>query len=254
MHINLPENAKIGSNSLITAFANSGFEVFAGFAVFSTLGYMAFASGVPVGEVAKGGAGLAFITYPKAISLLPVGSSFFGVIFFSALIFAGITSAISIFESFVSSVIDKFGFSRKSVATICSLIGCAGSLIFTTGAGLHWIEIVDYFLNNFGLLMIGLLEAILIAWVLGADKLSQHIERHNPLPAMRIWRLVIRFITPTLIFILLIAEFVRVIKDPYGGYSWLALGSIGVGWVLLTIIAAFTFAKKRWSRNIHAPL
>ncbi len=141
----LPERAKVGQNSLITAFANSGFEIFAGFAVFSTLGYMAFKSGLPVAKVASGGAGLAFVAYPKAISLLPFASKLFGVIFFSALIFAGITSAISIFESFVSSIIDKFGVARKKVVTVCCGLGCLGSLVFTTGAGVHWLEIVDYF-------------------------------------------------------------------------------------------------------------
>ncbi|MFB6260402.1 MAG: sodium-dependent transporter, partial [Thiohalorhabdaceae bacterium] len=89
----LPERSNITRNALITALADSGFAVFAGVAVFATLGFMAQAQGVGVDEVVTSGIGLAFVSYPQAISELPFLSSVFGVLFFTALAIAGLSSS-----------------------------------------------------------------------------------------------------------------------------------------------------------------
>ncbi|CAF5094931.1 unnamed protein product, partial [Rotaria sp. Silwood1] len=48
-------------------------SVFAGFAIFSILGYMSLKTGLPIAQVAQGGPGLAFIAYPQALSIMPGG-------------------------------------------------------------------------------------------------------------------------------------------------------------------------------------
>ena len=58
-------------DSLIVALINCGTSIYAGFVIFSVLGFMAAEKGVPVEEVATGGPGLAFIVYPEAISRMP---------------------------------------------------------------------------------------------------------------------------------------------------------------------------------------
>ena len=76
----LPSRTNILKNSLIVGFSNSFYEVFAGFGVFSVLGYMALKQGKAIEEVVTSGIGLAFVAYPEAISLLP-GGQVFGVLF-----------------------------------------------------------------------------------------------------------------------------------------------------------------------------
>ncbi len=85
---------------------------------------------------------------------------------------------------------------------------------------------------------------MLIAWVFGADKLASHINKNSNLPFMGIWQFLIRFIAPALLLILLLLEGLRMLKDPYGGYSWWALTSIGIGWIVLTVSAAVILAAK----------
>lgn len=54
---------------IIVSAANSVFSIFSGFAVFATVGHLAYMEGVPVAEVAtRSGTGLAFITFAEAMS------------------------------------------------------------------------------------------------------------------------------------------------------------------------------------------
>jgi len=147
----LPRKVDIVKDALIICFGNCAFSFFAGFAVFGTLGYMAHTKGVEVSEVVKESIGLAFVTYPQAISLMPAFSNLFGVLFFGSLVIAGLSSAISLVEAFSSAVMDKFHYSRSSVVTFVCVSGFMGSIIFTAKSGLYWVDIVDHFITHYGL-------------------------------------------------------------------------------------------------------
>src|SRR5690606_20181486 len=112
----LPKKSDITNNAFITGFANSSFELLAGIGVFSILGFMAASQGVGVDEVVSAGVGLAFVVFPQIINELPAFNGFFGFLFFGSLVLAGLTSLISIVETFVAGVQEKFNISRtKSV-------------------------------------------------------------------------------------------------------------------------------------------
>jgi NSS family neurotransmitter:Na+ symporter len=247
----LPRKAHITNNGIITACANCGFEIFAGFAVFATLGYMAHMQHVAVSDVVAGGPGLAFVAYPKAINLLPFGNRAFGIIFFLALIFAGLSSGISIIEAFSAGLVDKFGHSRKWAVSIICAIGAVGSLIFANGAGLYWLDIVDHFINNYGLLVVGILEAILIGWIFGAKRFADGVNKNPGFKIGRIWRVSIQYVTPIVLVAIVGTEAVRNVLTPYGGYSWISLLSIGVGWFVMTIAVAYVVTKRRWKHRKH---
>ena len=70
--------------------------IFAGFAVFATIGYLATSLGEPVEKYAQSsGPGLAFITSPEAISNMPA-SSFFSILFFLMLLALGLGSQVNL--------------------------------------------------------------------------------------------------------------------------------------------------------------
>lgn len=73
---------------MIVCFGNCLTSVFAGFAVFSVLGFMAKQLGVSVGDVVKSGSGLAFIAYPDAVTRMP-GQVFWAILFFLMLFTLG---------------------------------------------------------------------------------------------------------------------------------------------------------------------
>uniref|UniRef100_A0A183TCV9 AA_permease_C domain-containing protein n=1 Tax=Schistocephalus solidus TaxID=70667 RepID=A0A183TCV9_SCHSO len=70
---------------------NTCVSFLAGCIIFTTLGFMAKSSGVPISEVAEAGPGLAFIAYPKALSTMPL-SPLWSVLFFLILLLLGLDS------------------------------------------------------------------------------------------------------------------------------------------------------------------
>ncbi len=252
----LPKNANIFKNSIIVAFSNSFYEMFAGLGVFSILGYMALKQGIPIKEAVTSGIGLAFVAYPKAISLIPFGEVF-GLLFFFLLTIAGISSSISIIEAFSSAIIDKFGASRQKVVTTVCVIGFFGSLLFTSNAGLYWLDIVDHFLNHYGLVTVGIVEAFIIGWIYRTEQLKMHIvsqlgltgRRHNIFKyiVLQLWKYCIKFITPVALGIALINSLMQEFAKPYEGYPLSGIIILGVGWLIVTHIVAFGISGLPWA-------
>jgi NSS family neurotransmitter:Na+ symporter len=241
----LPKKSNITRNAIMTGFINCGYSIFAGLAVFSVLGFMATTEQKPIADVVSQSIGLAFVAYPKAVSIMP-GGSLFGAIFFLCLFVAGLSSSISIIEAFTSAIIDKFGLSRKSVVTPVCIIGFAGSIIFATQAGIHWLDILDHFLTHYGLVVIGLFECILVGWLFRLERLRTHINKISSIKLGPWWNLLIRYFVPFVLGIILIGDIWGEIKKPYGGYSWSSLIVIGRDWLLLTLGVGFFISTRAW--------
>ncbi len=246
----LPDKANISRYAILTALINSGYSLFAGCAVFAVLGFMATSEAKPIADVVTESIGLAFVVYPKAISLMP-GGNFFGAIFFLCLTVAGISSAISIIEAFVSAVVDKFGWDRRFLVSVISVLGFGGSVIFTTQAGLLWLDIVDHFVTHYGLILVGIFECVIIGWFFNLEMLRDHINRISSIHIGRGWNILIKFFVPLVLGIILVGDLFSEIQKPYGGYSWTSLILIGRDWLLLTLIAAFIIASRPWKTQHH---
>lgn len=246
----LPSKSNISRSALLTAFINSGFSLFAGFAVFSVLGFMAASQGKPLSDVVAKSIGLAFVAYPKAVSLMP-GGNIFGAFFFLSLVIAGLSSSISIIEAFASATVDKFGIDRKKVVTFVSILGFMGSIIFTTQAGLYWLDIVDHFLNHYGLVVVGIAECILVGWFFKLDILRRHVNKISTIQLGLWWDVLIKYFIPLVLSVILVGDLYGEFKEPYEGYSWASLISIGIDWVLLTLIVAVVIAMRPWKTEHH---
>jgi NSS family neurotransmitter:Na+ symporter len=244
----LPKKSDLTKNAFLTAFINSGFSIFAGFAVFSVLGFMATSQGKPIGEVVTAGFGLMFVAYPEAISTMP-GGNLFGVIFFLSLVIAGISSSISIIEAFSAAAIDKFGIEKKKFVTILCVLGLLGSIIFTTQGGFHWLDIVDHYLN-YALVIVGIAECILVGWIFKLEVLRRHINKVSSIKLGLWWDYIIKFFIPIVLSIILIGNLYTELKEPYGGYSWASLILIGRDWLLLSLIVAAAVAIRPWKTDL----
>lgn len=243
----LPKKSQIVKDSFTICLFNCMFSVFAGFGVFSVLGYMAHTSQQEVHQVVSDSIGLAFVAYPKAISMLPHFSELFGVIFFGTLVIAGLSSAISIVEAFTSAIIDKFHYPRKVVVSVLCLSGFLGSIIFTTRGGLFWLDITDHFLTHYGLVLAAIFECIILGWIFRAKKMREHVNHYSKWKLHKWWWDVsIKFVTPLILIWLLISSLVKELAKPYGDYSSVAIIIIGRDWLIYTLFVAIIVASHSW--------
>ena len=246
----LPRKVNIVKDAAIISFGNCFFSIFAGFAVFGTLGYMAFTTGQPVAELVQESIGLAFVTYPQAISLIPGFGNLFGVMFFATLVIAGLSSAVSLIEAFSCAIIDKFHYPRKLVVSAVVVIGFLGSIIFTAESGIFWIDIVDHFITHYGLVVIGLLECILIGWIFRSKRLREHINHAGQTVLNKFWDVCVKFITPAVLGMLLLNDLAKELSQPYEGYPWVILIMVGRDWLVIALIAALFISVRPWKRDL----
>jgi NSS family neurotransmitter:Na+ symporter len=198
----LPENSKLSDNVLIVVASNSLFEVFTAFGIFSILGYMSLTSGMPMVQLISEGTGLIFIVFPMVFNVMGSVGHIFAPILFIAVLFAGLTSAVAIFEPMVNSTLHKFGWSRKKTVTILSIIGCAISLLFTTKCGSYLIEIVDSFINNFGIIILIAIQCIVFTWFYDMDSLIPIINENNKFKVGKLWKLIVKYILPIFLIVM----------------------------------------------------
>ncbi|MDQ3387478.1 MAG: sodium-dependent transporter, partial [Actinomycetota bacterium] len=130
----LPRRTDLSNSAFIVALSNTGFEFFAALGVFSVLGFLAAQQNASIDEVVTQGVGLAFVAFPQIINELPALNSLFGLLFFGALLFAGLTSAVSILEAGIAGVKEKFNLSRTAAVNwMCGLCALASILYATKG-------------------------------------------------------------------------------------------------------------------------
>lgn len=173
----LPKKPNIPASALITCVGNCAFSFITGFAVFNILGFKAVQDGVAVQDVVAGGPGLCFEVYPEALNLMAPGiGNIFGIVFFLVLVVAGITSSVSIVEAFSSGILDHFKLKRSTVVSVLCLSALFLGTFYCFGSGGHWLDIVDSFLNKYGLLLVVILETLIIGWFFTPKKLRSHLD------------------------------------------------------------------------------
>lgn len=246
----LPNKTDINNSAFMTAFANCGFEFLSAIAVFGILGFMATSQGIPMSEVVSSGVGLAFVVFPAVFTEMGALGTVLGILFFLCLLFAGITSSISLIEAVAAPFKDKFRWKREKVVTIICIVGFLVSTLYSTGAGLYILDIVDNFINNYGIVVVGLLEVILIGWIAKPNTIREHTNEISYFKIGRWWNIMIKFLTPAILIYMLIQSIMGEIKIPYGGYTLSALFLYGWSVIGIGIIGAILITKRPWKEKI----
>ncbi|KAM6093577.1 sodium-dependent proline transporter-like [Chlamydotis macqueenii] len=236
-------------DTLVIAIGNCCTSLFAGFAIFSVLGHMAWRKQVPVGSVVDSGPGLAFVAYPEALSLLP-GSPFWSILFFLMLLTLGVDTLSRNIESIAAAVLDAFpalrDWRRKTalLGTLCLSFYLLGLLLVTQG-GIFWFTLLDTYSTGFGLLIVTLFMCLGIAFCYGVDQFCRDIVdmicRCPPWCSHMLgyFRVCWAFFTPCLLLFTLIYTFLDMSSVPlrYGTYEYPAWGtSLGVCVGVLTCL------------------
>lgn len=240
----LPEKSDISNNALMTVLINCGFSIVAGILIFSVLGYMAQEQGKASTDVVSAGVGLAFVTIPAAINLLPA-PYILGPLFFLALVVAGLSSHISIIEAVTSAFIDKLKWSRKKAASIVCGVGLLVSLSFATNGGLLLLDLVDFFINNIALLASCLIELLLVGWLFKLADIREYANKISEVTIGVWFDLCIRFLSPIMIAIILANKIITTVTDGYGGYEISDLLTLGWGLIGAMLVIAIVINSKK---------
>lgn len=172
-----------------------------------------FALGFEVGE----GPGLMFITLPAVFASMPMGS-IFCFVFFLLVVFAALTSSISMLEVSVSYFVDEKNKKRIPTTIIIGLIifimGIPASLSMgmwkdlNVIGSLNFFDFYDKLTSNILLTTGGFLLCIFVGWVLKADEAIKEIESSGiRFKLANIWAFLIKYIVPIAIFIVLINSY-----------------------------------------------
>ena len=242
----LKKDSDLTGAGLVVGFANSSFELLAGIGVFAALGFMAQTQGVAVSEVAKSGIGLAFIAFPAIIDQAPMGSVI-GVLFFCSLLFAGITSLISVIEVIVAAVQDKLHWARvPATIVVCVPMAIVSTILFGTTTGLPVLDVLDNFVNTYGIVAVAFCS--LVALSLGRDlpKLAQHINQYSSFKVGKVWQMVVGILTPIVLGYMLFSETKKLFGEVYGGYPAVFVGILGWGMAMSLVVFAAGLSRLPW--------
>ncbi len=238
--------------AFVVGFANSSFEILAGIGVFATLGFMATSQGQSVAELEDiTGVSLAFVVFPKIVSMMP-GGPIFGMLFFGSLALAGFTSLLSILQVISAAVQEKFGLSpRRAAITMGLPIAAASILLFSTTTGLPVLDTVDKHITEIGMVVSAISMCVLVLWVARKSKeLRWHLNAVSSLRIGNWWRFLVTLLVPIVLTTMLVLQIIQLTKEPHEGYPWWFVNTLGWGTIGLVIIAAVVATTIRWRHPV----
>ncbi|KAG6443995.1 hypothetical protein O3G_MSEX003166 [Manduca sexta] len=219
-------------SSMIIPIVNSATSIWAGFVVFSVLGFAAERTNVPVSQVATAGPGLAFVTYPATVTMMPA-PNLWAITFFVMLFFLGIDTMFVTIEAIIAGLLDefpRFKSRKRIIAFITCVVLFSFSIICNTEGGLHVIGLLD---SHVAILCVPLVCALeIIAAVYTYENFSFDVLFMTGRPLRRIWMVLWRYV---ILLILLVITL----------YSLLEVSSLA-GWfiTLVSVVCIPIYAAK----------
>ncbi|XP_063793617.1 sodium- and chloride-dependent neutral and basic amino acid transporter B(0+)-like [Pseudophryne corroboree] len=225
-------------DAIMVCITNCLTSVFAGFAIFSILGHMAFKAQKEVKDVVDSGFALAFIAYPEALSQLPV-APLWSILFFFMLLTLGLDSQFASVETITTTIHDAYPKVMKKMRGVITVGACIMffllGLVCVTQSGIYWVDLIDYFCAGWGILIAAILELVGICWIYGGNRFIEDIEMMIGKKGWLFWlwwRLCWFFITPLLLTAILIWSLATFASPKHGDVEYPAWGVI-LGWCMI---------------------
>ena len=170
--------------------------------------------------LASSGPGLMFIAMPKVFAAMGKIGTIVGIAFFVMVLFAALTSSMSVLEAVVSSLMDKFGWSRKKATIVESVIALIGGIVICLGYNLFYFEfplpngavaqlldIADYLSNSIFMPVVAISTCVLIGWFIGPQTIINEVTKNGEkFGRRRLYIAMVKFIAPVLLMILLLGS------------------------------------------------
>ena len=222
-------------DALLIGLCNSLTSLYAGFVVFGVVGYIAVQKNVLIEDVIDAGAGLAFIVYPEAVSIMAV-SPLFSFLFFFMLILLAISSVCGSWEALVASFMDEYPQFREhriKVMIGSTFIAFLAGVAICFDSGFLLFQMMDNRCSN-AILLMAFVELVSVSWFYGIDSFLSHIRDMKmwmPEIMAKFWTVCWVFITPLIIAAVTLLAWINHVDDEFLGYKFPS--SIqGLGWIL----------------------
>ncbi|XP_052795792.1 sodium- and chloride-dependent glycine transporter 1-like isoform X2 [Mya arenaria] len=250
-------------DSVIVAVINCGTSIYAGFAIFSLLGFMAYQTNQEVKDVADSGPGLAFVAYPEGLAQLPV-SALWSLLFFFMIITLGLDSQMVMMETVIGGITDIYpNVLRKHKSLfvfVCCMIGFLLGIPLTTKGGILVLTMFDWYSGSYNLMILSLCELIAICYIYGIKQFMSDIEMMIGKRLIIFWCYYLPMwmvITPVAIIFIVVMSGVNYTPAYYGDYHFPPWAE-GIGWVLamlplLCVIIGAIFALVKFGPEAIKP-
>lgn len=263
-------------DTLIVSIGNCLTSFFAGFVIFSFLGFLAKELEQEVEDVASSGIGLAFTIYTFAVTKMPV-EGLWAVLFFLMLITLGLDSEFALVETVTTSIIDQWETTLRPRKTLVILLTCI--ILFFLGlplccnAGAHMLQLVDTFAGGWNVMLIALCECLGIIYVYGGFRWCRDIKvmlgnsgcfGSLPWECCKYWWLLNwAVLTPIGVLFIMIFSWVKYEKATWGSYvypdwaqalGWLMTLAVVAGIIITPIfVAIFSIRQGKSLRSLITP-
>lgn len=161
------------------------------------------------------GAGLMFVTLPKVFADAGTLGLVFGGLFFLLVLFAALTSSVSLMETVVSIFQDTFHWSRKFTCTLV-MLGCLvlalpsslgyGLLDWIAPLGFSLLDFFDFISNSVLMPIVALFTCLFVGWVVKPKLVVDEVKLSSKFPREKLFVVVIRYVAPICILLVLISS------------------------------------------------
>lgn len=162
------------------------------------------------------GPSLMFVSLPRVFEAMGTAGNVIGLVFFVMVLFAALTSCVSIMETLVANCMELFHTSRQKMSLIIAGIFAAAAVIICLGYNVFYIELplpngqtaqlldlMDYISNSFLMPFISLLTCLFIGWIMKPAWICEEMEASgHPFRRRKLYAFMIRYIAPVMMAIL----------------------------------------------------
>ncbi|KAH0947338.1 hypothetical protein HN011_003803 [Eciton burchellii] len=211
-------------------------SMLAGCTIFGILGNLAYELGIKdISKVVKGGAGLAFVSYPDAIAKFNFLPQLFAVLFFVMMFVLGVGSAVGMITGIITVIHEQFP--RLKIWQIVVPACCLGFVIgtvYVTPGGQFILTLVDYYGTSFVVFILASFEMTGVIWVYGLENFLDDVTFMLDRRPSVYWRICWLIVTPLILITIFVYTVATLLPVTYGGTP-LPASAHAAGWTLLCI-------------------
>lgn len=168
--------------------------------------------------MAASGPSLMFVSLPKVFDAMGKIGNVVGCLFFAMVLFAALTSAVSVMEAVVSSLMDQFHMSRAKATVIETIIALVGGIVvclgynklyfditLPNGSHAQILDIMDYISNNCFMPLVAIGTCVLVGWIVKPAMIIEEVEKSGcKFGRKKLYVVMVRYIAPVLLMVLLL--------------------------------------------------